>query len=222
MIEVYRIDADHEQLWSDDSVLDERERLRAASIVRPEQRRQWIRSRVAQRHILAKKLMIKPGQVRFAHGSIKPAVETSGSEDAVEFNLSRSGRFAYLAISSKSRVGIDVERKRAVRNRDAKTARFFCRCEQQQLQALPESERDLGFLQIWTAKEAWLKALGIGIQSFPITQVCVSLDPIARYESSERFANHQVVPSFIEDEGHVCCVAFESNFDSNECIVRRL
>jgi phosphopantetheine--protein transferase-like protein len=70
----------------------------------------------------------------------------------------------YCACASQTRdVGIDIEKRRHIENVEALAARFFTRDEVQQLRASPQAERHGMFLHVWTAKEAGLKAAGLGI-----------------------------------------------------------
>lgn len=79
------------------------------------------------------------------------------------FNWSHSGQHALIAIGKDITPGVDVERQRE-RPRALEIARrYFTREESDALAALPAERRDAAFLELWTAKEAVLKAIGRGI-----------------------------------------------------------
>jgi len=82
---------------------------------------------------------------------------------AVEFNLSHAGDWVSLALSS-SPVGIDIEvvQKRTYWTQIAH--RYFSENEVEWLFSTPEEAEQLQrFAQIWTQKEAYVKATGVGL-----------------------------------------------------------
>jgi 4'-phosphopantetheinyl transferase len=60
-------------------------------------------------------------------------------------------------------LGLDVESLRAIPNRERLARRFLSEEERRWLAARPAHRGDRGFLVLWTAKEAYLKAVGSGI-----------------------------------------------------------
>lgn len=79
------------------------------------------------------------------------------------FNWSHSGNHALIAVGKNVVPGIDVERRRD-RPRALEIAqRYFTREESDALASLPTEQRHVAFLELWTAKEAVLKAIGRGI-----------------------------------------------------------
>jgi 4'-phosphopantetheinyl transferase len=95
-----------------------------------------------------------------AHG--RPTV---GGDTEISFSLSHSGSFAVIGIAfGDTRIGIDVEELRPRGRIDALAARVLNDEEHATWLAIDdEDERLRSFLRTWTAKEAYLKALGIGI-----------------------------------------------------------
>ncbi len=84
-------------------------------------------------------------------------------DPALGFNWSHSGSDALIAVGRNIAPGIDLERSRE-RPRALEIAqRYFTPDEAATLAGLPVDERHAAFLQLWTAKEAVLKALGRGI-----------------------------------------------------------
>jgi 4'-phosphopantetheinyl transferase len=94
-----------------------------------------------------------------AHG--RPAVERPTSE--AHFNLSHTRGLVALALGRDPEVGVDVERlDRAVRPLEV-ADRFFSPDEVAGLRALPEALHRDRFLALWTLKEAYIKARGMGL-----------------------------------------------------------
>jgi 4'-phosphopantetheinyl transferase len=76
------------------------------------------------------------------------------------FSLSHSGNVAMCAVSPRE-IGCDIE---APRGYDAKIAkRFFHPAEQEWLFSRPEPEQPDVFFRLWTCKESFVKALGLGL-----------------------------------------------------------
>lgn len=81
------------------------------------------------------------------------------TENGPEFNLSHSGEFLACAVSDRP-IGIDIE---AVRPLKIEIARRVCTPSELDYIAPATEGAHLRFLQVWTAKEAYFKALGTGI-----------------------------------------------------------
>lgn len=79
----------------------------------------------------------------------------------VHFNISHAGRWVVCAVSPHE-VGIDVEQCRD--NNLAIARRFFQPDEHAALLAQEPHRQQAFFYRLWTAKEAYLKALGTGLQ----------------------------------------------------------
>jgi 4'-phosphopantetheinyl transferase len=69
-----------------------------------------------------------------------------------------------------------VERVRALDDADELVARFFSPRETAAYRELPSDQRPIAFFNLWTRKEAWLKATGEGI-AHSLNQVEVSFLP---------------------------------------------
>lgn len=207
MVDIFIVDTDTESRSWDTSVLRDTEIKRAESMVQPVKRRRWIRSRVAVRELLSERTGISPGELIFGNEPGKPIVSNE-HDDLPSFSISHSKNFTCVAVCMDCEVGIDIEEHRTVRNRELKTGKFFCPCEQEALNAMDEQKRAKAFLQTWTAKEAWLKAIGCGVVSFPVTQVCVDVQPTLRYRHTQDHSpdNWNLTPIHIDGFiGAVAC-----------------
>ena len=76
------------------------------------------------------------------------------------FNLSHSGKRALCIIGDQEN-GCDVETARAYRPEIAE--RFFGPSDREYLENAPEAERDAVFCRLWTLKESFMKATGLGM-----------------------------------------------------------
>lgn len=86
-------------------------------------------------------------------------------KEPVCFNLSHSGERVMCVLSGQE-VGCDVEKVKDMELAVAK--RFFTEREYLQVAAQPEKEaRNDMFFRIWTRKESYMKATGLGMQLAP-------------------------------------------------------
>lgn len=83
----------------------------------------------------------------------------------VFYNITHSGKTVAVAAAGAP-VGVDVENRRSVSRRVAE--RILSEREQLYLRAA--ADHDMAFLQLWTLKECYGKALGIGLL-YPLKQV---------------------------------------------------
>lgn len=138
--------------------LTEDERKRAAAFATERLRGRWAVARAGLRAVLGREIGVSPDTLAFSYGEFgKPAL-VNGSE-ALHFNLSHSEDLAVLALCVAP-VGVDVERIGGPHEDVAQ--RYFSAAEAAAFLATPEAERAEAFYRCWTAKEAFLKALGTG------------------------------------------------------------
>lgn len=130
----------------------------------------------------------------------KPRVEFQG----LEFNLSHSDSLAALVVSEAGPVGVDLEPlERAPTLLECEDS--FCHPTERA--ELPEGAepRGLALLQLWTAKEALLKAAGTGLQH-PPTEILIQQDRgIGGPEGSEEL--HLLRPVDPTETAHTLAVA---------------
>jgi 4'-phosphopantetheinyl transferase len=89
----------------------------------------------------------------------KPFLVNAGSLD---FNLSHGGNWVAVALSWSGRIGVDVESE--------KEGDFWQEIASAFLASM--DVKDAGFLKMWTAKEAAVKANGAGL-AIPLTEVVI-------------------------------------------------
>ena len=90
----------------------------------------------------------------------------------IHYNLSHAEGIAACMVSDRE-CGIDCENVRDFRPNVMKRA--FSEKEREMVEKAAESEKNLLFFRLWTLKEAYVKALGIGI-SYPMDTAEFSFD----------------------------------------------
>jgi len=84
----------------------------------------------------------------------------------LQFNVSHSKDYLLCGISLTNRIGVDIQEIYPISSLDHIINNFFSPTEIQYLRSLPSREvYQEHFFAIWTAKEAYLKAVGDGIQA---------------------------------------------------------
>ncbi len=154
--------------------------------------------------VLAAYLAIPVDQVRIARTATgKPWLP---EHTWLRFNLSHSAHSAAIALCREHEVGVDLERvsgKVAVKKAIAQ--RFFHPDEQRWL-ALDEANYVTRFTQLWSIKEAWLKARGTGL-----TQPLGSFSVIPQAGASG-MARVMVEPPASSGQIHYCQVQGDGRF----------
>ncbi len=147
------------------ALLSPDELARAGRFVTPELRRRFIVARGRLRQVLSAATAMPPTAIEFSYQKWgKPELPGKQSKLAgnLHFNLSHSVNKAVIALS-QAPVGIDIE----VANRrvSAKTLenQVICEREQPAWQAVGRLRQQEEILNVWVAKEALLKAMGLGI-----------------------------------------------------------
>ena len=137
-------------------------------------RRAWSSSSpcAVLRRLLGGCLGVCPREVRFSQTALgKPRLAAEPSP--LCFNVSHSHGMALFALTGCCEIGVDVERVRPFSDEMGLADRFFTPCEAAALRALDAGGRRETFFRLWTRKEAYLKAHGLGL-SYGLERVEVS------------------------------------------------
>lgn len=165
-VHVFLVALEQSDVAADDAILDHAERERAARLRIDSDRLRFTSARAALRRIAARHLGADPRSIRFTHGAHgKP--ELVGAAGLLRLNVSHSGTLALVALSRGEEVGVDVERHRRDVDVDGLAAIVCTVRERAMLCALAPEERRAAFFDVWTRKEAVLKALGRGLTLAP-------------------------------------------------------
>lgn len=158
------------RLWSQ---LSEEERDRADRFVFPHHRERFIVAHAALRQILGETLGQPPATIEFRKGSHDKPYLTTGS---LHFNLSHSADQAVVACSTEAEVGVDIEQIRDRMELDSMARQVFSPSERAKLMALRGDVKRDAFFRTWSRKEAFIKALGLGLAR-ELGSFDVPLDP---------------------------------------------
>lgn len=169
-------DETRQQFWQ---TLAPDERQRAERFAFERDRHHFIAGRGILRQILAEYLHLPPAELQFAYTSRgKPSL--LNSSPPLCFNLSHSQGLALVSIALDREVGVDLEGDRPIEALQL-AKRFFSPQEYTALFNLPPHRQQTTFFQLWTCKEAYLKATGTGLVD--LTQVEVGVEAVERGRS---------------------------------------
>lgn len=137
-------------------------------------RRRFVLGRATLRKLLGAYLDRAPEALHFACNDYgKPFLADDGS--GLRFNVSHSGEMLLAAFVLNSEIGIDIEAIQQDIDCMGIGQRWFSERERNTLLGLSEHERVGAFFRAWSRKEAYLKALGLGL-SYPLNRFSVSMD----------------------------------------------
>ena len=153
-------------------ILSEDERQRAARFHFDIHRHRFITARTALRRILGSCLDTAPASVVFHYS---PGGKPFLAGSPIRFNLSHSDAYALVAVAFGRDVGVDLEQ---IRHQDllSLAARFFTPSEYAAVASASGAQRPSLFYRVWTRKEAYLKACGVGL-SLALDSFSVSTAP---------------------------------------------
>lgn len=141
---------------ADFALLSPDEQGRANRLVIPQKRQRFIAGRAALRTILSQYTQLSAQSLSFEYGTDgKPALTNS----ALHFNLAHSEDRGLLAVALHP-IGVDLEHIRPIQSAAYIANTAFTPAEREQL----EQYGDSVFFQLWTCKEAAMKAIGGGFR----------------------------------------------------------
>ncbi len=172
-VRVFRCDLDREVASLD--TLDDEERARAAAFAFDHHRRRYIAAHRFLRATLGSALGVSPASLRFAATEHRKPVLVD--HPSLPFNMSHADGVAYVAIGSMGELGVDVELHHAVADVLGVAKLVFSASEVAEISAASEDEQIARFLRCWTRKEAYVKALGVGLGA-ALTSITVGTEPV--------------------------------------------
>jgi 4'-phosphopantetheinyl transferase len=168
----------HVAAWR--AILSAEELGQSEKFISEELCRDYIASHAALRYVLASCLGVSPHSVQFVTppvaGSasempkapiIKPKLLFAGDRrndpGNLRFNLSHTTGAALIGVAVGRELGVDIERHRPLDELHGMARSVMSKPELTKWLAMSPAEQTPGFYNLWTRKEAYLKALGVGL-----------------------------------------------------------
>ena len=163
----------------------------------PQHKRRFIVARGILRQLLGDYLTVAPHSLNFTYEPRGKPMLTKVNNTALQFNISHSREYALFGFTRRHLIGVDLEYRRSMPDCLKIAQRFFSAKEFKMLKDAAEDERAKLFFQLWTAKEAYLKALGTGL-SVSLASVEIAFDlhqyPYIRRLESEKNTDWSLYP----------------------------
>jgi len=158
---------------------------------------------LAGRALLRLALERKTGRPAVAH---QLRAGPNGKPECVDgppFSVSHSGRLVVCALAPRGRIGVDVELPRRQRDVGSIAARYFSPDESRWVGTEPRR-----FFMLWVLKEAYLKALGVGLSGGLDTLRCgiegTRIDAVALGGETPALALYELADGFLALAGLGC------------------
>ncbi len=157
------------------SWLDVHERQRAERFVFDRDRVEYVVAHGLLREVLARRIGCAPSELRFGRSPTgKPKLLQPAAESSLYFNLSHSRGLVGCAVGVGRELGFDIEA--IVEPAPLEIAdHYFCRSELEGLKSLEPRQQHRRFYELWTLKEAYMKATGLGL-GMPLHSFAVDPD----------------------------------------------
>jgi 4'-phosphopantetheinyl transferase len=160
--------------------LDKEEQQRAARLVREEDRQRYVLAHGGLRAVLSRYLGIAPDLVELCRNEAgKPFVSRElRGQPSITFNLSHAQGRALIAVSRGQEVGVDLERIRSDMEVAKLSERYFAPSEHATIMQSNREQRAARFFRYWVAKEAVLKAQGVGLWALNQCEILLGADGV--------------------------------------------
>ena len=158
------------------ALLSAAELARASRLRKRMRRAMYLGGRIGMRRLLSAYTGIANRRLRFGYGARgKPVLANPLPGGELCFNYSLSGAKALYALAWNRQVGVDLECLPRKVNAASLARRKLSAAERWAWRALPHERQTRAMLACWTRKEAYGKALGVGIR-YTLNQASVCAD----------------------------------------------
>jgi len=201
----YALDVSVGRLAQYASLLNKEEKLRAESFRFKRHSNRFVVGRGVLRSILGSLGGCAPQEVEFAYSRYgKPNIIVPNSLAGFEFSVSNSEGMGAVAIGKFGKLGLDIEYVAVNSESVVGVSRMLAESEQFWL-SLQSSENNKAFHQLWTCKEAYLKARGSGLYE-PLDGFSISMRCLEKPKLLQGFSGDNV------DEWEFRQINIEDNF----------
>jgi 4'-phosphopantetheinyl transferase len=185
------------------------EKARSASFRVESARVQYVAAHALARFAIGRALGRKPRSLEFDYDSLgKPHLV--GAAD-LWFSLSHADGLVGCALGVHREIGIDIENWRRETDMDAILDVAFAASERSWVAASPTGDRCERFFQLWTLKEAYLKAKGVGFSQAPAEAVFDLTQKKPRLKSDDGYAADWRFGSMTAGAAHIVSVAVRTS-----------
>jgi 4'-phosphopantetheinyl transferase len=143
------------------ALLSEQERQQHLRFIPPKKRHEYLVTRVLVRTVMGRALGVAPQTLQFENNAWgRPALRPPAP---LHFNVSHTEGLVLCLVSSNPEIGVDTERLARAPDLLALAPNVFAPQELSDLNTLPANEQAHRAVGLWTLKESYIKARGMGL-----------------------------------------------------------
>lgn len=208
--------SDEQLLVFESDLLSNQERGRAAKFVFGRDRRLYVFAHAFLRIVLSKYLDRPPRSIHFtanAHG--RPELDWKSDNPPLRFNLAHTAGLTACVVSRSADCGVDAECIDRRIDYVQLAPAVLAAAEIEHLETLPPDAARRRFFEIWTLKEAYVKARGVGL-AFPIRSISFpdfGIHPFCRFAGDGDNAAQWQFWSGIPSDKHCYAVALHTGIE---------
>ncbi len=222
-----------------EALLSSEELTRLGRLMHEENRREFTFAHALARAALSRRAPhVAPTEWIFTRESLgRPTVDGPSVDPPLYFSISHTRGLVACVVAETAMIAVDVEDASAARMTRKLAERFCTTTEIEALRDIPESARRAEWARIWTLKESYTKARGLGLLVPPLgfSFVRPSNGPVRivfgpevkddpahwRFAERQPTSRHRVaVAAAAPFEGPWSLVLVEESFDSFPCALR--
>jgi len=205
------------------TILSSDELERASKFCFAEHRRRFVVTRAILRQLLGNYLDISPEDLKFDYGNLgKPQLVKSDLVSPLQFNISHSQEYALFGFTNHHLIGVDIEYLKEMPDAVKIAQRFFSPREFSLISNSAIDEQPKLFFKLWTAKEAYLKAIGVGLTgSLASVDISIHQDgqtSLLSIQGDLIAANRWSIYSCVPAADYIATVAIKSNITEQQIV----
>lgn len=205
-----------QQLAYAKSIVSDAENARIERLVTSALRHNRLASQSILRDVLARFIDQSPESFEYGFGHHKKPYLI---DSAVQFNMTHSQDVALYAVTLNHDIGVDIEKiKSSKYEADIVKSNFSANEFQQYSSVTDEQQQRIAFYRGWTRKEAYTKAIGMGLYQ-PLDQFSVNMlsndEPgLLEIAGSQEAAKSWRLPCFLIDTDFIGAIAIQAEINS--------
>ncbi len=168
--------------------LDSNEKILCQTTTLTPTKKTYLLGRWAIRYLLDKYAHLPPDNIIIQK---TPRGKPYLQNQRIHFNITHSGCWLIIALTTTQPIGVDYEQLHNKQSPLNIAKRFFTSTEVTALDQYPHEQKKIIFNQMWSAKEAILKATGAGIAHM-LDQVSISPQTQQFYFNDENYQTYQL------------------------------
>lgn len=211
MLDIFIIKNSNEvfdQYYKNKKLLSVSEQNKFNGFIDETNKKNYLIGKIASKIILANYLKMMPHQIIFEFNQYgKPLFKN------VAFNISHCQNYVVLSVGKRAN-GIDIEPIKKNFSLNSSMIEMVCtENESKILASIPWNKKKELFLEFWVKKEAYLKAIGLGLHG-DITNIDASGEDykLLHQENNKNFA---ISPLKIDVKDHICYVAYDTKISDS-------